>query len=71
MRKAPVVGEVYAHANGFAYTVIALALDQDREELQVIHQGADGRVWSRPIGNFMALKEGKPRFWLHQSEPAD
>lgn len=63
----PRVGEVYLHQNGLAYTVIALAKDQDREELLVIHQGADGQVWSRTIGNFMALKGNAPRFTRHQA----
>ncbi len=31
MQNVPQVGEVYQHQNGLAYTVIALAKDQDRE----------------------------------------
>lgn len=70
MKRVPLVGEVYLHQNGLAYTVLALAKDQDREELLVIHQGADGQVWSRTIGNFMAYKGGAPRFAIHQTTDA-
>lgn len=70
MKAMPEVGETYQHQNGLAYTVIALAKDQDREEVQVIHQGADGQVWSRTVGNFVALKNGSPRFRLHQATDA-
>lgn len=69
--KLPFAGEVYLHQNGFAYTVLCLALDQDNQQLNVIHQGADGRIWSRPIGNFISLHaNGEPRFKLHQSTEA-
>jgi hypothetical protein len=71
LKKLPEVGEVYLHLNGLAYTVIALAVDNQREELQVIHQGADGCVWSRPIGNFMGVPSGHgARFRLNQSTDA-
>lgn len=70
MFKVPEVGEVYLHQNCLAYEVIALAKDQDREELLVIHKGADGQVWSRTVGSFMALKDGRPRFVLHRSTAA-
>lgn len=64
--RLPQIGEVYLHRNGLAYEVKALARDADREEIQVIHQGKDGVVWSRPIGNFMGMKDGSARFRLNQ-----
>lgn len=71
MKKPPQIGDTYKHLNGLCYHVLALAQDQDREELQVIHQGPDGTVWSRPIGNFMALKGGEPRFVLTEQAAPD
>lgn len=69
--KLPQSFETYLHQNGLAYTVLCLALDQDKQEINVIHQGADGRIWSRPIGNFVGLhRNGHPRFQLHQSTDA-
>ena len=68
LTRFPEVGDVYLHVNGLAYTIISLALDVDREEVQVIHQGKDGAVWSRTIGNFMGLhRTGGARFRLNQS----
>lgn len=70
MTRPPVAGEVYLHYQGLAYTVLCLAKDQDREELLVIHQGADGQIWSRTVGNFMAYVGDTPRFQIHQSTDA-
>lgn len=70
MTRPPVAGEVYLHHQGLAYEVVCLAKDQDREELLVIHKGADGQVWSRTVGNFMAYIGGVPRFTPHQSTDA-
>lgn len=61
----PKVGEVYIHQNGLTYEVKALARDQDAEQILVIHQGDDGVVWSRTLGNFMGLNsQGIARFLL-------
>lgn len=65
MTKVPETGEVYAHSgNGGRYSVLCLAKDDDRDEIVVIHKGPDGAIWSRPLGNFMGLREGNPRFTL-------
>lgn len=67
LTRLPQIGEVYLHRNGLAYEVKALARDQDAEDILVIHQGKDGVVWSRPLGNFMGLNaEGSARFRLNQ-----
>ena len=68
LKRLPQVGEVYLHRNGLAYEVVALANDPDKSEIFVIHEGADGTVWSRTIGNFMGLKDGSARFRLNQDE---
>lgn len=62
MVNVPQAGETYQHQNGAEYHVVCLAKDDDRDELLVIHKGPDGSVWSRPIGNFMGLRDGAPRF---------
>lgn len=62
MTEIPKAGETFRHQSGRDYTVICLAKDDDREELLVIHKGEDGAIWSRPIGNFMGLRNGLPRF---------
>lgn len=67
LTKVPEAGEVYLHHKGLAYSVLCLAKDQDREELLVIHQGEDGQVWSRTVGNFMAYVGEVPRFILAPS----
>ena len=68
MTSPPVAGEVYLHHKGAAYTIVCLAKDQEEQQLYVIHQGQDGQVWSRTIGNFMAYTEaGAPRFTLLQT----
>lgn len=62
-RKTPAPGDTFAHQNGHEYQVIIIARDDYTEQDLVIHRGMhDGRVWSRPINNFMGLKEGLPRF---------
>lgn len=76
LTKVPEAGEVYLHHQGLAYTVLCLAKDQDNQELLVIHEGVDGQIWSRTVGNFMAYAAGGvPRFTPHQtvaySEPDD
>lgn len=71
LMKVPEAGEVYLHHKGLAYEVLCLAKDQDREELLVIHQGSDGQIWSRTVGNFMAYtSSGVPRFLPNQSTDA-
>lgn len=67
MTRPPATGEVYIHHKGLAYEVLCLAKDQDNQELLVIHRGADGQVWSRTVGNFMAYVGEVPRFQIHQS----
>lgn len=63
----PRPGESYTHRNGLTYTVLALAKDARQDEVYVIHQGADGNVWSRTIGNFVGLAEdGGARFRLNR-----
>jgi hypothetical protein len=63
LQSLPSVGSFYEHRNGLIYKVVALARDQDREEILVIHEGADGVTWSRTVGNFMGLNsEGSARF---------
>lgn len=59
----PKKGDVYRHQNGIPYYVEGLArVDNDYQELHVIATGPDGVMWARPIGNFMGLRHGKPRF---------
>ena len=59
----PKKGDVYRHQNGIDYYVEGLArVDNDYQELHVIATGPDGVMWARPIGNFMGLRHGKPRF---------
>lgn len=63
MLNTPKKGEVYRHQNGIDYYVEGLArVDNDYQELHVIATGPDGVMWARPIGNFMGLRQGKPRF---------
>lgn len=64
MTKVPEPKQKYRHANGAEYEVICLAKDDDRDELLVIHKGPGGAVWARPVGNFMGLRDGAPRFTL-------
>lgn len=62
-RKTPEAGEEYQHQNGYRYQVIAIARDDYTEQDLVIHKGLrDGRVWSRPLLNFLGDKGGFPRF---------
>lgn len=59
----PKKGDVYRHQNGIPYYVEGLArVDNDYQELHVIATGPDGVMWARPIGNFMGLRGGEPRF---------
>lgn len=72
LTKVPKPGEVYIHHRGLAYEVLCLAKDQNREELLVIHKGADGQIWSRTVGNFMAYaSNGLPRFLPHKARDAE
>jgi hypothetical protein len=71
MTKVPHAGETYVHQNGGEYQIVCLAKDDDREELLVIHRGEDGSYWSRPIGNFMGLRDGAPRFKKVNKAEAD
>ena len=51
------------HQNGVEYTIDMLArVDNDDQDLLVVATGPDGISWARKIGNFMGLKDGKPRF---------
>lgn len=71
LKRMPEVGDVYLHVNGLAYEVIALARDEERQEIQVIHRGSDGVTWSRLIGNFMGMhRYGGARFRLNQDTDA-
>lgn len=62
-REKPEPGMIYVHQNGHRYGVLSIARDDYTEQDLVIHQGLhDGRVWSRPLVNFLGDKGGKPRF---------
>lgn len=59
----PQPGDVYRHQNGIDYRVDLLArVDNEEQDLMVVATGPDGISWARKIGNFLGLKEGKPRF---------
>lgn len=59
----PTPGDKYTHQNGIEYTIDLLArVDNDDQDLLVVATGPDGISWARKIGNFMGLKDGKPRF---------
>lgn len=59
----PTPGDTYKHQNGVEYTIDLLArVDNDDQDLLVVATGPDGISWARKIGNFMGLKDGKPRF---------
>ena len=59
----PTPGDKYTHQNGVEYTIDMLArVDNDDQDLLVVATGPDGISWARKIGNFMGLKDGKPRF---------
>lgn len=63
MLNTPKKGEVYRHQNGVKYRIEGIArVDNDYQELLVVATGPDGVMWARPIGNFMGLRGGKPRF---------
>lgn len=63
MLNTPKKGEVFRHQNGVKYRIEGLArVDNDYQELLVVATGPDGIMWARPIGNFMGLRQGKPRF---------
>lgn len=68
MTRYPVVGEMYKHEGSRrTYRIVCLARDNDRDEILVIHEGPDGTIWSRTIGNFMGMNEsGFARFTLEQ-----
>lgn len=63
-RKPAAAGDTFRHHTGREYVVIVVARDDDEPQDLVIHRGLhDGRVWSRPMKNFMGyLAEGQPRF---------
>lgn len=68
LRQTPQPGQTYVHQNGYAYEVLVVAQDNYHDEQVVIHKGKhDGRVWSRPLGNFLGLKNGKHRFTLNSN----
>lgn len=56
----PKVNQQFRHWKGNVYTVLCFAQDEQNEQILVIHQGEDGRIWSRTIGNFMGLAPIKP-----------
>lgn len=59
----PKPGDVYRHQNGVEYRVDKLArVDNEDQDLMVVATGPDGISWARKIGNFLGLKNGKPRF---------
>lgn len=54
----------WVHVNGYVYDVLLLAIDDDLDEINVIHKGRhDGRVWSRTLDNFAGFHgSGVKRF---------
>lgn len=51
--QAQLMDHPWRHVNGHFYDVLMVAVDDDMDEIQVIHRGQhDGRVWSRCIDNF-------------------
>ena len=65
----PQPGEIWKHQNGIEYHIDKLArVDNEYQELVVVATGPDGISWARPIGNFLGLKNGKPRFVKVQSD---
>lgn len=70
MTRYPEDGDNYRHEGSQrTYKVLCLARDNDRDEILVIHQGEDGTIWSRTLGNFMGLNaEGHNRFTLREAD---
>lgn len=61
--KTPAAGDTFEHQNGHEYVIVAIARDDYTEQDLVIHQGIhDGRIWSRPMVNFLGQLDGLPRF---------
>lgn len=57
MRETPVTGDVFKHFKGNLYTILAVAHEADLGIDFVVHKGADGRVWTRSLSNFLGTKE--------------
>lgn len=56
-------GAVYQHHKGGVYTVICVAtLEATMERVVVYQSRVDGRVWVRPVSDFLATVDGAPRF---------
>lgn len=61
--KKPEPGDTFQHQNGREYSILAIARDDYSGVDLVIHRGLhDGRVWSRPMENFLGTIGFLPRF---------
>ncbi|MCL2439669.1 MAG: DUF1653 domain-containing protein [Alphaproteobacteria bacterium] len=64
----PEVGAIYRHQNGNLYKVIGLAKHSETLEDMVIYEPQyecrefPGKLWARPLSNWLSLRGGKPRF---------
>jgi hypothetical protein len=56
----------YRHFKGGRYTLVTVGRHSETEELHVVYQAADGRIWLRPLAMWSEIVEGPdgptPRF---------
>ena len=54
--KAP---QKWTHYTGHVYTIVALARDSETQELIVVYK-RDGKVWTRPLSDWVKLVNNRP-----------
>ncbi len=59
----PKAGEVWRHYKGGMYDIITIAVhESELVPLVVYRSQSHGTVWARPVGNWLEIVNGSPRF---------